>query len=76
MIPPHTIITNEPLYINLKQAMNLTGLRRDQLKNLINNGDVLGSRVGYKTYLINWQSLIEYIENKQVKPNKRVAPND
>ncbi len=60
-------------YINLSQAEKLTGLGREALKNLIIKGDVLGSRVSYKTYLIQYESLIEYIESKSVQPIRRVA---
>jgi hypothetical protein len=75
IILPHTIIMKDILYINLSQAEKKTGLRRDQLKNLIISGDVQGSRVSYKTYLIHFDSLIQYIEERTVQPIKRVAPN-
>jgi len=75
IILPHTIIMKDILYINLSQAEKKTGLRREQLKNLIISGDVQGSRVSYKTYLIHLDSLIKYIESKSVQPIKRVAPH-
>lgn len=67
---------NKPLYINLTQAEEKTGLGRDQLKNLILSGNVQGSRISYKTYLVKLDSLMEYIESKSVKPKRRVAPMD
>lgn len=54
--------------INLSQAEDITGLNRKQLKNLIKTGKVIGYRVGYKTYLIDVQSMEEYIVSREIKP--------
>ncbi len=54
--------------INLSQACSLTGLSRKQLKHLIKCGDITGYRVSYKTYLIDVQSMEDYIVSNEIKP--------
>ena len=54
--------------INLKDASELTGLDARQLKGLIHNGSIIGYRPTYKTYLINVDSLNEFMDKSRVKP--------
>lgn len=58
--------------IKLKDASALTGLGARQLKGLILNGSVIGYRPTYKTYLINVNSLNDYIDRTRVKPNNQL----
>lgn len=60
-------MTNLTQKANLSQASNLTGLSTRQLKTLIKSGKVTGYRVGHKTYLIDIQSLDQYITRNKIR---------
>ncbi len=60
--------TNTIDYITLNQAEKQTGLSKYTLKTLIRTGKVTGTRPGHRTYLVKYESLINYLEDNIVKP--------
>jgi hypothetical protein len=59
-------MTQYSLYITLPKAEEMTGLTIRAIKKLIKEGKVVGSRPTYKTLLVKQESLISYIDSRQV----------
>lgn len=60
------IMTNYSVYITLSKAEEMTGLTARSIKKLIKEGKVVGSRPTYKTLLVKQESLISYIDSRQI----------
>jgi hypothetical protein len=59
-------MTQYSLYITLPKAEEMTGLTVRSIKRLIKEGKVVGFRPTYKTLLVKQESLISYIDSRQV----------
>tara|TARA_R100000458_G_C8170823_1_gene171391 strand:- start:76 stop:309 length:234 start_codon:yes stop_codon:yes gene_type:complete len=63
MIPNITI---NKVYISLADAEHISGLKKRTIKKLIKEGKVVGSRPTYKTLLVKQESLLSYLDDRQV----------
>jgi len=54
------------VYLNLAKASEISGLPIRSIKKLIKEGKVVGSRPTYKTLLVKQESLLSYIDSRQV----------
>lgn len=65
--------TNNRVYISLADAEEMSGLTIRSIKGLIKEGKVIGSRPTYKTLLVKQESLLSYLDSRQVN-NLRATP--
>ena len=65
--------TNKRVYISLTDAEEMSGLTIRSIKQLIKDGKVIGSRPTYKTLLVKQESLLSYLDSRQVN-NLRATP--
>ena len=65
--------TNNRVYISLTDAEEMSGLNIRSIKRLIKDGKVIGSRPTYKTLLVKQESLLSYLDSRQVN-NLRATP--
>lgn len=65
--------TNNRVYISLTDAEEMSGLNIRSIKRLIKDGKVIGCRPTYKTLLVKQESLLSYLDSRQVN-NLRTTP--
>jgi len=68
MTPFNTTTHNNTKYIRISQAEQMTGLPSEVIKKLVKQGKVDGYKPTYKLYLVDFLSIVNYIESKKVKP--------
>lgn len=68
MTPFNTTTHNTTKYIRISQAEQMTGLPSEVIKKLVKQGKVDGYKPTYKLYLVDFLSIVNYIESKKVKP--------
>ncbi len=54
------------VYINLAKASEISGMTQRSIKKLIKEGKVVGARPTYKVLLVKQESLLSYIDSRQV----------